>query len=133
GKMVSRGDVMRSDRLKQVMQELDPNFDEGAIGFSKFSKFLSEAASRGLIELIKLGNGQYEVGPSKSNTARGQEPERPSRRERGRGGRGRERRKAPAVEPSAPAPIAAPATGDPLQAAYALLRTALERLRDAGR
>jgi uncharacterized protein (TIGR00288 family) len=132
-KMVSRGDVMRSDRLKQVMQELDPAFDEGAIGFSKFSKFLSEAASRGLLELIKLGNGQYEVAPSKANTARGQEPERPSRRERARGGRGRERREVAAAEP--PAPIAAVSTsgGDPLQAAYALLRTALERLREGGR
>jgi uncharacterized protein (TIGR00288 family) len=132
-KMVSRGDVMRSDRLKQVMQELDPNFDEGAIGFSKFSKFLSEAASRGLLELIKLGNGQYEVAQSKDKTARGQEPERPSRRERARGGRGRERREVVAAEPPAPIAAATPAGGDPLQAAYALLRTALERLREAGR
>ncbi|MGE0159456.1 MAG: NYN domain-containing protein [Gemmatimonadales bacterium] len=133
-KMVSRGDVMRSDRLKQVMQELDPNFDEGAIGFSKFSKFLSEAASRGLIELIKLGNGQYEVGPAKGDkTARGQEPEPRSRR--GRGGR-RERRDAPAATPTLePQPIAATAGGadDPLQGAYALLRGALERLRESGR
>ncbi len=60
-KMVQRGDVMRSDRLKQVMQEIDPTFDEGAIGFSKFSKFLAEASSRGLIALKKLENGQYEV------------------------------------------------------------------------
>ncbi|UCG74737.1 MAG: NYN domain-containing protein, partial [Gemmatimonadota bacterium] len=29
-KMVERGDVMRSDRLKQVMVELDPTFDEKA-------------------------------------------------------------------------------------------------------
>src|SRR5690606_30897499 len=35
--------------------------------------------------------------------------------------------------PAAPADTAAPAGGDPLQAAYALLRTALERLREAGR
>jgi uncharacterized protein (TIGR00288 family) len=132
-KMVSRGDVMRSDRLKQVMQELDPNFDEGAIGFSKFSKFLSEAASRGLLELIKLGNGQYEVAQSKDKTARGQEPERPSRRERARGGRGRERREVAAAESPAPVAAATPAGGDTLQAAYALLRTALERLREAGR
>jgi uncharacterized protein (TIGR00288 family) len=132
-KMVSRGDVMRSDRLKQVMQELDPAFDEGAIGFSKFSKFLSEASSRGLIELIKLGNGQYEVGPSKDRTVRGQEPERPSRRERARGGRGRERREVAAAEPPAAIPTPSPSGGDPLQAAYALLRTALERLREGGR
>jgi uncharacterized protein (TIGR00288 family) len=128
-KMVSRGDVMRSDRLKQVMQELDPNFDEGAIGFSKFSKFLSEAASRGLLELIKLGNGQYEVGPSKDKTARGQEPEPRSRR--GRGGR-RERREEPVPAPARAAPAPA-ASGDPLQNAYTHLRAALERLREGGR
>ena len=40
-KMVSRGDVMRSDRLKQVMQELAPLFNERGIGFSKFSKFIA--------------------------------------------------------------------------------------------
>jgi uncharacterized protein (TIGR00288 family) len=129
-KMVSRGDVMRSDRLKQVMQELDPAFDEGAIGFSKFSKFLSEAASRGLIELIKLGNGQYEVGVAKGErTPRGQESEPRSRRGRG-GRRDRQEPRAPAAE--APAPIAA-SGDDPLQGAYALLRTALERLRESGR
>jgi uncharacterized protein (TIGR00288 family) len=135
GKMVARSDVMRSDRLKQVMQELDPTFDEGAIGFSKFSKFLSEAASRGLIELIKVGNGQYEVGQAKGErTVRGQEAEPRSRR--GRGGR-RERRDTPATTTSeAPQPIAvtpAPTGDDPLQGAYALLRSALERLKESGR
>ena len=62
-KMVSRGDVMRSDRLKQVMQELDPLFNERGIGFSKFSKFLAEASSRGWVTLKKRENGQYEGGP----------------------------------------------------------------------
>ena len=137
GKMVSRGDVMRSDRLKQVMQELDPVFDEGAIGFSKFSKFLSEAASRGLIELIKVGNGQYEVGVAKGErAARGQESEPRSRRERGGRGRGRDRKEAPAaVTAEAPQPIAptVAAGDDPLQGAYTLLRTALERLKESGR
>ncbi len=137
GKMVSRGDVMRSDRLKQVMQELDPAFDEGAIGFSKFSKFLSEAASRGLIELIKVGNGQYEVGVAKGErAARGQEAEPRPRRERGGRGRGRERKEAPpAATPEAPQAIAptVAAGDDPLQGAYALLRTALERLKESGR
>jgi uncharacterized protein (TIGR00288 family) len=137
GKMVSRGDVMRSDRLKQVMQELDPAFDEGAIGFSKFSKFLSEAASRGLIELIKVGNGQYEVGATKGErAARGQESEPRPRRERGGRGRGRERKEAPAaVTTEAPQPIASAVSAgdDPLQGAYALLRTALERLKESGR
>ncbi len=64
-RMVARKDVMRSDRLKQVMLELDSGFDEGTFGFSKFSRFLSEAASRGLLRLRKLENGQYEISPSK--------------------------------------------------------------------
>ena len=66
-KMVSRGDVMRSDRLKQVMQELDPLFNERGMGFSKFSKFLAEASSRGLVALKKQENGQYEVKPPYSS------------------------------------------------------------------
>ena len=63
GKMLERGDVMRSDRLKQVMLEMSPGFEESKFGFSKFSKFLAEAASRGLVQLRKLDNGQHEVGP----------------------------------------------------------------------
>jgi len=38
-RMVKNGDVMRSDRLKQVMQDIDPTFDEKNLGKSKFSKF----------------------------------------------------------------------------------------------
>jgi len=97
-KMVSRDDVMRSDRLKQVMQEIDPSFDESALGFSKFSKFLSEASSRGLVKLRKLENGQYEIEPAKGGSGRssrgGDEDSgrgRRDRKPRGRGGRGRDR------------------------------------------
>ncbi|HSH75849.1 MAG TPA: NYN domain-containing protein, partial [Longimicrobiales bacterium] len=123
GKMVSRGDVMRSDRLKQVMQELDPNFDERAIGFSKFSKFLTEASTRGLVQLMKVGNGQYEVGPGKGRSPRPGEGEQPrSRRDRGRGGR-RERREPP-TPPSEQPVAAAGSPAGPLEDAYALLRAA---------
>src|SRR5256886_7286902 len=59
--MTAHNDVMRSDRLKQVMQEIDPNFDEKDAGFSRFSKFVIEAARRGLITLTRLDNGQYEI------------------------------------------------------------------------
>jgi uncharacterized protein (TIGR00288 family) len=62
-KMADENDVMRSDRLKQVMLDMDPNFDEGEIGYSKFNKFLVEAASRNKLALKKLDNGQYEVQP----------------------------------------------------------------------
>ncbi|HEX7336205.1 MAG TPA: NYN domain-containing protein, partial [Gemmatimonadales bacterium] len=61
--MARNGDVMRSDRLKQVMQQIDPNFDERNAGFNRFSKFVIEAGQRGVVQLNKLDNGQYEVGP----------------------------------------------------------------------
>jgi uncharacterized protein (TIGR00288 family) len=61
--MVRNEDVMRSDRLKQVMQQIDPNFDERNAGFNRFSKFVIEAGQKGVIQLTKLDNGQYEVAP----------------------------------------------------------------------
>ncbi len=62
-RMVERKDVMRSDRFKQVMLEFDSSFSERSLGFSKFNRFLSEAASRGIITLEKGANGQYGVAP----------------------------------------------------------------------
>src|SRR5512138_1775978 len=61
--MARNGDVMRSDRLKQVMQQIDPNFDERNAGFNRFSKFVVEAGQRGVVVVTKLDNGQYEVAP----------------------------------------------------------------------
>ena len=61
--MARNGDVMRSDRLKQVMQQIDPNFDERNAGFNRFSKFVLEAGQKGLVQVTKLDNGQYEVAP----------------------------------------------------------------------
>src|SRR2546427_3021552 len=101
--MTAHNDVMRSDRLKQVMQEIDPNFDEKDVGFSRFSKFVVDASHRGLIALTRLDNGQYEIalgpevsdaaaqpaGASASATPPAAEREpRGESRGRGRGGRG---------------------------------------------
>src|SRR6476620_6706697 len=55
-RMKRNGDVMRADRLKQVMQEIDNSFDEKNLGISKFSRFCLEAAQRGLISVNKLEN-----------------------------------------------------------------------------
>src|SRR5689334_11652866 len=52
-RMQRNGDVMRSDRLKQVMQQMDSSFDEKNLGMSKFSRFVAEAARRGLLTLTK--------------------------------------------------------------------------------
>jgi uncharacterized protein (TIGR00288 family) len=61
--MTRNGDVMRSDRLKQVMQQIDSNFDERNAGFNRFSKFVLEAGQKGIVQITKLDNGQYEVAP----------------------------------------------------------------------
>jgi len=68
-RMSQNGDVMRSDRLKQVMQEIDSSFDEKNLGISKFSRFCLEASQRGLISVNKLENGQLEVGLPRDNAA----------------------------------------------------------------
>ncbi|MBK6493941.1 MAG: NYN domain-containing protein [Gemmatimonadetes bacterium] len=81
-KMAAQGDVMRSDRLKQVMQQLDPNFDESNAGFNRFSKFVTEAGARGLIQVIKQENGQYDVAPGKGVPGRAGEGEPPAARSR---------------------------------------------------
>jgi uncharacterized protein (TIGR00288 family) len=93
--MARNGDVMRSDRLKQVMQQIDPNFDERNAGFNRFSKFVAEAGVKGLLKVAKLDNGQFEVGPVAVGPT-------PSPSGEGSGGRGRGRGRGPA--PSAPAP-----------------------------
>ncbi len=128
--MKKRGDVMRSDRLKQVMQELDSGFDEKNVGMSRFSKFVDEAKRRGLLTATKLENGQFEIDlgssapggeralppiPGGADERRGQERaardlERgsagPARGRGRRGGRGRDHEGA-----RGPAPEAAPAAG----------------------
>lgn len=118
--MRKRSDVMRSDRLKQVMQELDPAFDEKNAGMSRFSKFVEEARRRGLMLATRLENGQFEVDlgaaapggakalpaiPGGADERRERERadadrERPSRGRRG--GRGAK------VEEAAGVPVAAP-------------------------
>ena len=94
--MKRNNDVMRSDRLKQVMQEIDSTFDEKNLGISKFSRFCQEAAQRGLLAVTKLENGQLEVDlPAGTPTA--PQPQSASRRSRRR--RRPKRAKRPLREP----------------------------------
>ena len=133
-KMVARSDVMRSDRLKQVMQELDANFDEAGMGFNKFSRFLAEASSRGLVQLKKLENGQYEVGPMRGRGRRTAAADsRESRTHRGGGRSRRDRNDCDKPDAGSVSEEVSETSDDPLQEAYALLRAALEDLRTAGR
>jgi uncharacterized protein (TIGR00288 family) len=100
--MDADGDVMRSDRLKQVMLELDPTFDEKGLGFSKFNRFLTEAASKAALQIKKLENGQYEVSAPGAAPPKGQSQksatEGRGRRDSG-SRRGKERREPEPREP----------------------------------
>jgi uncharacterized protein (TIGR00288 family) len=69
--MTAHNDVMRSDRLKQVMQEIDPSFDEKDQGFSRFSKFVLDAQRRGLLTVNKLDSGQFEIGARRGRPGQG--------------------------------------------------------------
>ena len=152
--MTAHNDVMRSDRLKQVMQEIDPNFDEKDAGFSRFSKFVIEAARRGLITLTRLDNGQYEIAlgpqvegaPAQPTLAAMSEatpapPSSPSpssdrpRARRGGRGRGRGREASESGEPEQPeaSPPAAPAapaakSGFSFGDAFGLLKQAVGKI-----
>ena len=136
-RMQRNNDVMRADRLKQVMQQIDSSFDEKNLGMSKFSRFVSEAAHRGLLTLTKLENGQFEVSPPQAGAPalaaatevralpapRLVAEEKEETEERGhrsrRGGRGRDRdrggrERPPRAEetpPATPAIAAAPSRG----------------------
>ena len=68
-RMKRNGDVMRADRLKQVMQQIDSSFDEKNLGMSKFTRFVQEASHRGILVSHKMDNGQLEVDLPKSGTA----------------------------------------------------------------
>ena len=46
--MKRNGDVMRSDRLKQVMQQIDSSFDEKNVGKAKFSLLRCGSSEAGL-------------------------------------------------------------------------------------
>jgi uncharacterized protein (TIGR00288 family) len=90
--MARNGDVMRSDRLKQVMQQIDPNFDERNAGFNRFSKFVLEAGQRGVVTVTKLDNGQFEVSPGTVAAAPAPPPPPRSRDGAGEAREGREGR-----------------------------------------
>jgi uncharacterized protein (TIGR00288 family) len=146
-KMEERKDVMRSDRFKQVMLELDQSFDEKEIGYSKFNRFLTEAASKGILSLEKAANGQYEVAsgsrakaisagdaalPSDSAASPSSAPAPEKRpRSRSRSSRSRERKPSPRVAP--PAEKEAPEVDENrLRSAYGLLSSVTADLARPG-
>ena len=150
-RMTTRGDVMRSDRLKQVMLELDARFSEGNFGFSKFSKFVAEAANRGLLRLHKLENGQYEVKPgsgrgpaddsaaTKEPKARSRPPARRGRQARGRpaervgGGEATDVGRVEAGEEAEGSSREEVRDPEPLRSAYDLMVRCLQKLKEMGK
>ena len=135
-KMEDRKDVMRSDRFKQVMLELDQSFDEKEIGYSKFNRFLTEAASKGILSLEKAANGQYEVASGSRakaiSSGDGTPPEvsagspapapSPEKRTRSRSRSSRSRERKPSRSTAPPAEKEAPTVdADRLRSAYGLL------------
>ncbi|HXY67949.1 MAG TPA: NYN domain-containing protein [Gemmatimonadales bacterium] len=150
--MKKRNDVMRSDRLKQVMQELDDSFDEKNVGMSRFSKFVDEAKRRGLLTATKLENGQYEIDlgatapggeralppiPGGADERRGQERAEHDRARAAGGGRSRRGRRGgrgaagePAPEPAEAGTAGAAAGAGTLSLAEAfdLLKRALREV-----
>jgi uncharacterized protein (TIGR00288 family) len=150
-RMKRNGDVMRSDRLKQVMQEIDNSFDEKDLGMAKFSRFVQEAVQKGLLSATKLDNGQLEIGlPSGAKgdaraaenaaadeAARTEVPaalagEKPagSRGRRGRRGRGRDRDDRPRTDKTGDASLDAsldaemPSMAETVEASVAALTPA---------
>jgi uncharacterized protein (TIGR00288 family) len=131
-KMVERGDTMRSDRLKQVMLEIDPSFSEKEQGFNKFNRFVVDAASRNLLSIQKMENGQYAVAPaggSGATRSEKKEAKAESRRELGR--RGKEKPKEEVAERPAKDPGRTTQRARPkltMESALALLDRALDVL-----
>ncbi|MGH7459023.1 MAG: NYN domain-containing protein [Longimicrobiaceae bacterium] len=109
-RMTENRDVMRTDRLKQVMLEMDASFNEKNLGYSKFSRFVQEAASKGLFKLRKMENGQYELAAAGRSPGPVPPPE-------------------PRREEPRPAPPAREQKGEPpaatLRRAYQLLQNAV--------
>src|SRR3989454_1691625 len=137
--MTAHNDVMRSDRLKQVMQEVDPTFNEKDIGFSRFSKFVVEAAHRGLINLKKLDNGQYEISlgpgvpgaaaqPTAGGAPRGEAPREERPRRRAAGGARREGGRRGAGAGSGAGAGGGGGSGVSLGEGFGLIKQALRRL-----
>jgi uncharacterized LabA/DUF88 family protein len=131
-RMKRNGDVMRADRLKQVMQQMDSSFDEKNVGKSKFSLFVAEAAKKGLLSLNKLENGQYEVDVPRAGAAiaGAETPASPEPGENGDGrrprrdSRGRGRDRTPRGEPRPDRSIAASRSAAPQEVPAASARDA---------
>src|SRR5690606_6403341 len=88
----ANGGSARDSDVKRRLLELDPEWDESNLGFSKFSRFLRRAHDEDVVTLRRLDNGNYEVTAGVVDVA-----------EAPRGRRGRSGARAAAEAPARPA------------------------------
>ncbi len=75
----ARGGSVRDSEVKRQMVAKDPDFDEAALGFRKFSRFLRQAHDEEVITLERTGEGNYKIsavtgGGADVQKARPEEP-----------------------------------------------------------
>jgi ribonuclease E len=87
------GTAARDSDVKRRMLELQAGWDEAALGFSKFSRFLRQAHDEEVVSLRRGDGGNYDVVAGNADVPSADESQ-DSRggRDRGRGGRGRQPR-----------------------------------------
>ncbi len=69
---------VRDSDLKRRMLEIQPGFDEGELGFGKFSRFLRQAHDHEVVDLQKREEGTYQVAFRREFVVEGGSP--PARR-----------------------------------------------------
>jgi len=100
--LATGNEAVRDSEIKRQMLKREPKFDEAALGFRKFSRFLRQAHDEEVINLEQGAEGNYLVSPisgSERSTTTGvtetgqpeESRERPRGRNSRRGGRGRSR------------------------------------------
>lgn len=57
----ARSGSVRDSEVKRQMVEKEPDFDEAALGFRKFSRFLRQAHDEEVINLERTGEGNYKI------------------------------------------------------------------------
>ncbi|TVP74867.1 MAG: hypothetical protein EA352_09675, partial [Gemmatimonadales bacterium] len=111
-------DSVRDSDVKRRMLSIEGDFDEAEYGFSKFSRFLSQATDDGVILVDKSENGNFQVsrGPGRSSAPVAKAPDAKSE-EASKAGKADEVSKAgkadEAPKPSKKAPVSDSRTPSP--------------------
>ena len=76
------GGAVRDSEVKRRLMADDGGFDEGALGFRKFSRFLLQARDEGVIDLAQGEDGNYYLSPVDAPPAKKPHDSKKDRRER---------------------------------------------------